>query len=83
MVRESERELRRLYPRLWLDNRGYVTHQLIHDLGITPTSSDLYQMGGDCPPPSILADGQHLTPAAADRDGRHIAAALIERGLVP
>lgn len=39
------------------DFRGYLVNQAIHDLGITPTATDLDRIAGDTLPPSIMASG--------------------------
>ncbi|MBF6671606.1 hypothetical protein [Glutamicibacter sp. FBE19] len=64
-VVEINRLLAELYPGQFIDLRGYLVHQAIYDLGITPTSADLANMANDCPPPSVMVDDTHYTDAAA------------------
>lgn len=44
-------------PTRYLDLRGYLVNQAIHDLGITPTPGDLSNMAADTLPPSIMDPG--------------------------
>jgi len=58
------KRLRDAYPSHYIPWREYIVHQVIYDLGITPTAEDLANMANDCPPPSVMADMTHPTQAA-------------------
>lgn len=64
-VLELERWWKDTYPGSFIPWRRYIIDQAIYDLGITPTPADLTNMANDCPPPSVMADITHPTPAAA------------------
>ena len=53
-----------LYPDQYVDLEYYCVHQLIYDMGITPTESDLANMEDDIIPASVTADGIHFTGEA-------------------
>lgn len=57
--------LKATYPGNFIDVRSYLVNQVIYDLGITPTAADLANMKNDCPPPSVMGDMTHYSPAAA------------------
>lgn len=65
IVVEANRLIREKYPDRFIDVRGYLVNQAIHDLGITPTEEDLTNIDNDCPPPSVMTDITHYTDAAA------------------
>lgn len=50
-----------LFPNQFVDLEDYCVHQLIYDMGLTPTEDDLTNMENDIIPPSVTADNVHFT----------------------
>jgi hypothetical protein len=81
-VIETNKTLAVLHPHEYVDLRSYIVHEVIYELGITPTATDIACMAGDAPPPSIMqpADTIHYTAAAHDRIAHRFHAELTQRG---
>lgn len=79
-VTESNRILSELFPQNYLDIRSYIVNESIYDQGITPTETDLANISTDRPPPSIMLDGVHYTPATAATVAQRIHTWLTEKG---
>ena len=52
------------FPLQYVDLEDYCVHQLIYDMGLTPTESDLTNMENDIIPASVTADNVHFTGEA-------------------
>lgn len=71
-IQRVNRELRRMYPDIFLDVQAYYAERAIYDAGLTPTQADLDAMSrGEIPPQLFLADGVHLIPEAHAAIGEH------------
>lgn len=73
MVQRINRELRRMFPNIFLDVQAYYVERAIYDAGLTPTAADLEAMSrGEIPPQLYVAgDPVHLTPAAHQAIGEY------------
>lgn len=70
------------YPYSYFDVRGWLVHDAIRALGITPTAEDLANMAADTLPPSIMVadDTVHYSPATAAALAQEIQVQLADRG---
>jgi hypothetical protein len=76
--------LRRLYPSEFWDFRGWLVHDALYALGITPTPEDKAAMAADTVPPSLMVPGDpiHYSPAVAAAAAVQIKDELDRRGWV-
>lgn len=82
-VIEINKQKEATYGFLYWDVRKYIIHELIYAMNINPTEADLNNMALDAPPPSVMNDSTHPTPAASTVLGREMYRQAMYRGLVP